>query len=48
MSALFGTLAHTGRVADAAKDDKHLRDICPKFMELGRKQVEVWTSTTPA
>jgi hypothetical protein len=43
MSALFGTRAHTGRVEDAANDDKHLQDICP---ELGRKQVEVWTSTT--
>jgi len=46
MSALFGTLAHTGRVEDAANDDKHLRGICLDFMVLGRKQVEVWTSTT--
>jgi hypothetical protein len=46
MSALFGTFVHTGRVEDAANDDKHLQDIRPDFIEFGRKQVQAWTSTT--
>lgn len=47
MSALFGTRAHTGRVDGTANDDKHLRDICPDFMDLAEIKLRLGPRPQP-
>lgn len=48
MSALFGTRAHTGRVVEGtANDDKHLRVICPDFMDLAESKLRLGPRPQP-